>query len=159
MLGLPSESPDTAAPYSELDAIREPNNPDGYFAVSKDDTERAQSPIDEEQPHGHAHRHHLAEQNTLPRLPLPPAWTFQLHVHCDICDGFLRRQQMMRTERFYRGMVPATVMFALLWGLMLGIAIACTNVIPSIFKHGWLSRVCPGGRARLSCRVCLLLLC
>ncbi|KAL4995240.1 hypothetical protein BDV10DRAFT_135775 [Aspergillus recurvatus] len=126
MLGFPSKSPDTAPPYDELDATREPSNPNGYFAVPTGDTERAQGPIDEEQPHGHA-QHILLSKADCRDCTLPPPRTFQPHVHCDICDGFLTRQQKMRTERFVWGIVAATIMFALLCGLMLGVAIACTS--------------------------------
>ncbi|KAL4986523.1 hypothetical protein BDW68DRAFT_125522 [Aspergillus falconensis] len=127
MLGLPSKSSDTAPPYDELDTIREPNNPNGYFAVPKDDTEQAQGPIDEEQPQSHAHHYMPLSKTDCRDCSLPPPRTFQPHVHCDICDGFLTRQQKMRTERFYCGMVAATIMFALLCGLMLGVALACTR--------------------------------
>ncbi|KAL4773273.1 hypothetical protein BDW60DRAFT_206565 [Aspergillus nidulans var. acristatus] len=126
MLGLSSKSPGAAPAYEELDTIREPNNSNGYFAVPKDDTERAQGPIDEEQPHNHAHSISLRK----PRCgdcSLPPPRTFQPHVHCDICDAFLTRHQRVRNERFYCGMVAATVMFALLCGLMLGVVISCTK--------------------------------
>ncbi|KAL4733795.1 hypothetical protein BDV11DRAFT_199478 [Aspergillus similis] len=97
-----------------------------YFAVPKDDTERAQGPADEEQPHDHTHKLSLSKFSC-GDCSLPPPRTFQPHVHCDVCDAFLTRHQRVRNERFYCGMVAATVMFALLCGLMLAVVVSCTK--------------------------------
>ncbi|KAL4745644.1 hypothetical protein BDW72DRAFT_198439 [Aspergillus terricola var. indicus] len=117
MLGLSSKSADAAPAYDELDTIREPNNSNGYFAVPKDDTERAQDPIDDLS----------LSKRSCGSCSLPPPRTFQPHVHCDICDAFLTRHQRVRTERFYCGTIAATVMFALICGLMLAVVISCTK--------------------------------
>ncbi|RDW67439.1 uncharacterized protein DSM5745_09305 [Aspergillus mulundensis] len=132
MLGLPSKTPESAPPYEALDAIeaqpREPNNPNGYSTISSTDPDPVRA--DEQHPlqHGYLHSH--------PRSPgppgragcridtLPPPSTFQPHTHCEVCDGFLTRQQRMRNERFICAMVTLGIISAILCGMGLGIVIA-----------------------------------
>ncbi|KAL4901182.1 hypothetical protein BDW74DRAFT_160473 [Aspergillus multicolor] len=138
MLGLPTKTPDSAPPYEELDAIeaqaREPDNPNGYSSISSTDPDPARIP-DEEQQHQHGYprplpggpQPHLT--NALGRTgcridTLPHPSTFQPHTHCEVCDGFLTRQQRMRNERFVCAMVTLGIISAILCGMGLGIVIA-----------------------------------
>ncbi|KAL2814101.1 hypothetical protein BJX63DRAFT_392921 [Aspergillus granulosus] len=107
MLGLTNKSSDPAPAYEELEA----RSSNGYASVPRVDGEPLQ----------HQHQHQYLNHNS---STLPTAATFEPHVHCEACDGFLQRQQKMRAERFCCGMVAATFMVAFVCILLLGVAIA-----------------------------------
>ncbi|KAL2783300.1 hypothetical protein BJX66DRAFT_318792 [Aspergillus keveii] len=114
MFGLTNKSMDAAPPYEELEAQSSSSR---YASVPQ---------VDEEphvHPHPHTHEHQYLDQSTRSTTTLPAPATFQPHVHCEACDGFLQRQQKMRAERFCCGMVAATFMAAFVCGLLLGVAI------------------------------------
>ncbi|KAL3465620.1 hypothetical protein BJX64DRAFT_285225 [Aspergillus heterothallicus] len=112
MFGLTNKPSEAAPPYEELEA----QSSSGYAAVPQVDEE----PLPHQHEHRHEHRHQYLNQNT---TTLPAPASFQPHVHCEACDGFLQRQQKMRAERFCCGMVAATFMAAFVCGLLLGVAI------------------------------------
>ncbi|KAL2835432.1 hypothetical protein BJY01DRAFT_223705 [Aspergillus pseudoustus] len=109
MLGLPNKSSDPAPAYEELEA----QSSSGYASVPQVDDEAVH------QQHQHQHQYLTRHGSTLPAQA-----TFQPHVHCEACDGFLQRQQKMRAERFCCGMVAATFMVAFVCILLLGVAFA-----------------------------------
>ncbi|KAL3440158.1 hypothetical protein BJX65DRAFT_315071 [Aspergillus insuetus] len=116
MFGLTNKPMDAAPPYEELEAQSSSTR---YAAVP-------QLEVDDERhhhSHSHTHEHQYLDQSTTSTTTLPAPATFQPHVHCEACDGFLQRQQKMRAERFCCGMVAATFMAAFVCGLLLGVAI------------------------------------
>ncbi|KAL2867374.1 uncharacterized protein BJX67DRAFT_381086 [Aspergillus lucknowensis] len=109
MLGL-NKGSDSAPPYEEVEAGQHAMT--GYASVPQDDAHDAPES---------AHNHQYMDRNAS-NLPAPS--TFQPHVHCEACDGFLERQQKMRSERFCCAMVTATFMVAFVCILLLGSSIA-----------------------------------
>ncbi|CEL08195.1 hypothetical protein ASPCAL11346 [Aspergillus calidoustus] len=98
----------------------------GVGGAKLGDSPVAQLEVDDEphhHPHSQPHEHQYLGTNTTSTTTLPAPATFQPHVHCEACDGFLQRQQKMRAERFCCGMVAATFMAAFVCGLLLGVAI------------------------------------
>ncbi|KAL4955843.1 hypothetical protein BDW69DRAFT_182209 [Aspergillus filifer] len=140
-------------PYEELvEDIHEqghvhPHNSSGYSAVAHEDTysdelnTNTQPTIhrvpDEEQqmPTSTQCRGIQLQNSWLPQLkmerrlsdPLPPPSTFQAHSHCAQCDAFVERYQKLQYKRFVWGLVALVIIAALIFGLLLGVAISQAN--------------------------------
>ncbi|KAJ0413139.1 hypothetical protein BJY00DRAFT_68742 [Aspergillus carlsbadensis] len=119
MFGFTNKPMDAAPPYEELEA----QSSTRYAAVPQADEEMQENSTSQSHSHTHQHDHQYLDQTTTNASTFPAPATFQPHVHCEACDGFLQRQQKMRAERFCCGMVAATFMAAFVCGLLLGVAI------------------------------------
>ncbi|KAL2818756.1 hypothetical protein BDW59DRAFT_181878 [Aspergillus cavernicola] len=116
--------PDAAPPYEELSD--QPRN--SYFSVPQNDIhDEEQAQPQEAQPEQPQHQHAYLNTASCRSNPLPPPSTFQPHVHCKTCDGFLERQQRVRTDRFNCAMASVTLMVAFICAMSLGIVMANAN--------------------------------
>ncbi|KAL4789168.1 hypothetical protein BDV19DRAFT_395307 [Aspergillus venezuelensis] len=148
MVGLGKS--DSAPPYEELvEDINEqghlhPHNSSGYSAVAHEDTysdnPTSTTPTtihrvpDEEQqiPPSTQCRGIQLQKSWLPQLkmerrlsnPLPPPSTFQAHSHCAQCDAFVERHQKLQYQRFNWRIIALAFISALIFGLLLGVAIS-----------------------------------
>ncbi|KAL4879226.1 hypothetical protein BJY04DRAFT_194068 [Aspergillus karnatakaensis] len=130
MLGLKNN--EEVPPYEELESQGPRNYLTGYSSVPQAEALEAEAeeqgqihlqpqPEPEHTPHQHAYLNRTSSRCR--SNPFPPASTFQPHVHCKSCDGFLERQQKMRSQRFCCAVVAITFMMAFICGLILGIVI------------------------------------